>query len=140
MKNQNGITIMVLVVTIVIMLIISSALIYNVRNSTNIQDYNNMCADIELLENKISVYYNKYGEIPITVDVLEDISVLESQKNPDDGEDYYNIDLSKLGNISLNLGQGTIDEDKYIINAKTHTIYYLKGVDFEGEIYYCKIK
>ena len=65
-NSKKGITLVSLVVTIVILLILSTVSIYGIKSSNNINPYNEMIADINLLEDKILVYYNKYGEIPKT--------------------------------------------------------------------------
>ena len=51
---------------------------------------------------------------------------------------YYVIDLTNIKNISLNFGWDTNDLDKYIINNKTHKVYYLKGIQLDEKIYYAK--
>lgn len=135
MKNEKGITIIALVLTVILMLIISSVIIYNVRKSTNVQGYNNMCADIQLLEDKIAVYYNKYGDIPKS---NQNFNTPSSITTSEDGGTYYEIDKTALQNLTLKLSKGIEDLDKYIINDKSHKVYYLKGIDFDGDIYYSK--
>ena len=93
-NSNKGITLVSLVVSIIILLILSTISIQVIRSSNNISPYNNMVADINLLEDKISVYYNKYGEIPKTSEEIE----IEGIK-------YYKIDLSKLENVTLNFGR-----------------------------------
>ena len=53
------------------------------------------------------------------------------------------IDLNKLKNITLNFGDYHFDntsnlEDKYIVNDKTHNVYYLKGIELNDKIYYSR--
>lgn len=69
MKNQRGITIIPLIITVVILLILSGTLIESSNNSPNIQKYNKMSADVQILEDKILVFYNKYGQIPIGLQI-----------------------------------------------------------------------
>lgn len=95
-NSQKGITIVAVVTSVVILLILSSVTIYSVRISNNAGPYNKMVADITLLEDKILVYYNKYGDIPIH----ETSATVEI-----DEVDYYRIDLSKLENVTLNFGK-----------------------------------
>lgn len=82
MKNEKGITIISLIITVVILLILSSTLITSSNNSPNVQKYNKMSADVQILEDKILVYYNKYEQIPIT-DILfeEDVPNVIKEKD-----------------------------------------------------------
>lgn len=126
MKSQKGITMVSLVITIIILLILSGTAIYNMNLSNGAARYNNMVADITLLEDKILVYYNKYGETP-------------KLENGITRDSYYEIDLSKLENITLNYGTkyNGDNNDVYLVNDNLE-VYYLKGVEKAGEIYHEK--
>lgn len=133
-KSQKGITMVSLIITIIILLILSGTAIYNLNLSNGVARYNNMVADIKLLNDKTLVYYNKYGEIPKTDKNSININ----------NEEYYELDISKLEGITLNYGkeygQGgelTTSSDIYVINSNLN-IYYLKGVEKTGEIYHEK--
>lgn len=130
-KSKKGITIVGLIITIVILLILSSTIIYNLNSSNKVAGYNNMIADIKLLEDKILVYFNKYGEIPKT-----------SRKININNIDYYEIDLSKLNNVTLNYGQDYNDgteltetTDIYLVNDSLD-VYFLKGINLSGTRYH----
>ena len=94
-NSNKGITIISLVMTIVLLLILTGASIYSINVSNNgSYYYNKMVADINLLNDKVLVYYNKYNEIPKT-----------SRTIVINGTTYWEIDLSKLDNITLNYGK-----------------------------------
>lgn len=116
LKSEKGITLVALVITIVILLILTGVTITGINTSNNIVPYNNMIADITLLEEKISMYYNKYGEIPILQDGIE---------RQIDAETYYEIDLSKLQGITLNYGTkyNGDEEDVYLVNNNLEVCY-----------------
>lgn len=138
--------------------------------------------DIELLNAKVDEYYLKYGELPILCpyvtsnDTTEFLDIVHSKEesgialnteiNPNDGEDYAVIDLEKLGGITLNYGydtKGTDGEDGktgeyfaikqsghiknftnpdkyedeiYVINIRTHQIYFPHGIFVDDIMYY----
>ena len=132
-KEKNGITLISLVVTIVVLLILGGTAIYNYNLSNQVSVYNKLVADIKLLEDKTVIYYNKYGDIPKTD---RNIHI--------GGVEYYEIDLSKLSNITLNYGKDykgsdnlSNSSDVYLINSNLN-IYYLKGIEKDGEIYHVK--
>jgi hypothetical protein len=112
-----------------------------------------MQADIQLLKDKAMVYYNSYGDIPkcaetyfetinsngtnITVYKISEGTIINKEfitdRNSEDGDIYYQIDTTKLSNITLNFGS---NEDIYIINARTLNVYYTNGIMSEDEMHY----
>lgn len=129
-KCKQGITMVSLVITIVILMIISTTIVYNLSTTNSGVTYNNMVADINILEDKLLVYFNKYGEIPKNSKTIN-IS----------GVTYYGIDLSKLENVTLNYGKEynlnelTLDTDAYVVNNNLQ-VYYLQGTKKAGEIHH----
>lgn len=121
MKSKRGITLVSLVMTIIVVSILLTVTIYSVKSSNGSSEYNKMLADIGLLEDKILVYYNKNGELPVTA-TTENV----------EGITYYEIDLEKLQNVSLNFGTSTTDaNDRYFVNNSLE-VYYKKGTH-QGE-------
>ena len=53
MRNNKGITITTLVVTVIIMLILSSTIIMKISDSKDVSKLNNLYADIKILEDKV---------------------------------------------------------------------------------------
>lgn len=147
MKKENGVTLAALIVTVVMMLIVASTTVYTVTNRMKTNNLNKLYNDLILLEDKVSDYYAKYGDLPVLrndegkkmkysqYQYSDSIGIYSSDLNKNDNDNYYIIDLAVLGDITLNYGQGyelysdTIrTNDLYIINEATHTIYYPKGV------------
>ena len=130
MRNNKGITITTLVVTVIIMLILSSTIIMKISDSKDVSKLNNLYADIKILEDKVLEYYNDYGTLPVGDKEQElPASITEATK-------YYEIDLNKLENITLNYGHGNDEKDIYVVNGDTLDVYYYKGVAYEGKKYY----
>lgn len=149
MKNERGITLTALIIIIILLLIITTTTIYTSTNKYKINNVKKMYNDIELLNDKVASYYLKYGGLPIkkddqNKDIIYKSADLDFDKNVNDDDKYYIIDVKAIGNITLNFGKaggedpGSSD-DVYIINKKTQTIYYLKGVEYKnGEIFHSK--
>ncbi|MCL2341761.1 MAG: prepilin-type N-terminal cleavage/methylation domain-containing protein [Firmicutes bacterium] len=136
LRNSRGITLISLVVTIIILLILSGAVITSIQYKPDVGNFNKMRSDITTLRDRVLNYYNEYGIAPIG-DNVADPDMPSSQKNPNDlPGSYYKLDVSKLANITLNYGRGKTANDVYIINTKTLQVYYLKGIAFKGDIYY----
>lgn len=133
MKKQEGISLITLIATIIILLILTATIIVNYDSRSQYSNYRNMCADIEMLKDKILTYYNKYEEIPKTGEAIN-----VSNINVKDGEtgNFYEIDLNKISILTLNYGTKQVQEDIYIINENSLNIYYLKGIEYKDHIAY----
>lgn len=124
-KNQKGITMVIVLVTIIIIGIFATITITAITKTDNVGPYNKMIADINLLEDKILIYYNQNGEIPIIANTEETI----------DNKVYSKIDLSKLENITLNYGNSNEQNDYYLVNNNLR-VYYKMGTQKSGHTYY----
>jgi len=178
MKNNKGITFISLILTVIVILIITSALIFNTENQIQMRKIQNLSNDIEMLNAKVDEYYLKYGELPKLCDYtsseyinfkskndfiqsLETIrkeqnAILNNEINKNDGDEYIVIDLEKLGNLTLTYGYDSeymylkkMDEPKvvesngdkieneiFVINTKTHQIYFPHGIFADNVMYY----
>ena len=154
-KNENGITLISLVITVLILMTISSVLVGSALNGMRLQELKKMQNDIQLLDDMVSSYYSKYGSLPfykINNNVNVDTSYIfsttfaDSQKNVNDGDVYNIIDLNAFDGLTLNYGNdfynyidktsSTMGTDIYIINDQSHQIYYLRGISVDGYTYY----
>lgn len=136
MKNQKGITLLLLITTLAVMALIIGSVTYNSMYSLTMKNYYNMCADIELLDEKIALYYLEKGELPVDKnniknvrDLVQEYSESNVNYNPNNGELLYKIDLSKLDNLSLNYSD-------YYIDSQSHTIYFNQDIIVDGTKYY----
>ena len=107
-KQEKGITMVALVITVLILLILTNMLIYNAQDNIYIKNLTNLYNDISMLREKVSAYYNKYGKIPAEIkytneDQLQNLSSVLSTQN--DTGDFYVIDLEAMQGITLNYGK-----------------------------------
>lgn len=153
-KKEKGITLISLIITIAVMIIISSITVSISLNRFEINKFNKMKNDIELLSDKVANYYIQYKGLPVLRNSENNLleypaTSLNFDKNSNDNDSYYIIDLEEMHGISLNYGKDgyeaikeskTVDtlEDKdvYIINEESYQIYYVKGIEMDGIIYY----
>lgn len=148
-SKEKGISLITLSIAIILMIIITSMLVYNAQTGTKVKALNKMYSDIEVLSDKIITHYSSYGAIPASIpynnqSVIQQIDN-SKQLSPNDNENYYIIDLSALENLSLNYGRdyeginsenASSKEDIYIINEQSHHIYYVKGIVLDNVTYY----
>lgn len=144
LKSNKGITLITLVITLVIMIILSFTVSVNVSSYIERNNKAKLETDIIKLKEEISYYYSKNKTLPI---INKYINIQKIQKNINDNENYYVIDLENIKELNLNYGkdynkikgtEGDIADllDVYIINEQSHTIYYPKGIEYNNEIYY----
>ncbi len=160
-KNEKGITLIVLTIMIIVIIILSSIVVIEGSGLLSIKKVNEMYSDIGIINTEISNYYLRVGEIPVIEKYCDKSNMIhvfgdEKYLNPNDGNNYYVIDLSKLDNLTLNYGKDykkwlnekdklSYDElrekyiDIYLINDVTLQVYYLKGTSSKGEQYYTKL-
>lgn len=144
LTSNKGVTLLTLTITIVIMLILSFTISINVSTYVERKQKTNLETDITNLQEEISHYYIENKSIPIANKYINTAMLM---KDANDNENYYVIDLSKLEDLDLNYGKDydtitdftiEIDDlvDIYIINEQSHTIYYPKGIKYDGKTYY----
>ena len=155
LKNQKGINLISLSIAVMILLVLTGMIIYNVKDNLKLEKLRNMQADIENLRDKVSSYYSQYGEIPANKNI--EYTNIQNIKNAgliseavDIGK-FYVIDLASMENITLNYGEdyekirsgeATTSEqinaltDLYIINDASHNIFFVDGIEIDGERFY----
>ncbi len=141
MKTERGVTLVALTITVIILLIVSSILIYNANDNIQIKRLTSMYNDVSNLRDKVASYYKEYGAIPAKIEYtavshLKDAGVIGAN----DGDKFYVLDLERLDGVTLNFGkdyekvrkQQYTDinqlKDLYIINEKSHNIFYSEGI------------
>lgn len=131
MKNSKGMSLIVLIITIIILIILAGTITFSVNNVNKTQELDNLYSDLQLLKNKVEAYYIKYGKLPVTTEYTQVSNIPVSERNPNDSGKYYVIDINSLQNLTLRTSGMS-----FIINEDTHTIYTPVGVTLEGVTYY----
>lgn len=133
--KKSGIILILL--TAFIVLLISVNIKKYADSGVDIMMLNNMYNDIEELENKVSIYYLNYGYLPVNKERAAEFK--DKSINPNDSEEYYEIDLSVLDDLDITYGKKELGEDDvYIINYESHTVYYVKGITYAEKTYYTR--
>lgn len=150
LKQEKGVSLISLAAAIIILGIITSILLYSAKDTKHVETLTNMYTDIENLSDKISSYYATYGKIPASAREIkqDDLAGIEGDIGANDTGRFLVIDLSALENLTLNYGKDyknspIFDEngiltgkDLYIINEKSHNIFYLNGIKVDNKTYY----
>ena len=138
-KKENGVTMLALVITVVILVILTNILIYNAQDNIYIKSLTNLYNDIDMLREKVSAYYNEYGKIPAEIKYTNTSHLSDVLGANDKEDEFYIIDLEAMQGITLNYGKDyeNVKNDKenadsytdiYIINENSHNVFYVKGI------------
>ena len=135
--KEKGYSLNVLVITIAVMLILTSTAIVTMKNLTSDRSISEFMNDIQEVESFVLAYYSSKNILPVVYEDGVSIPInipndLQSQVNPLDKGEYYQVDLSKLGSIKLY----DYDRGGYILNENTLKVYVLKPTEYQGVKYY----
>ena len=153
MKNSKGITLVVLSITIIVLLIVTNVVIYTVQDNLKVDKLKSMQNDIDNLKDRVSSYYAQNGKIPAklryqNIEKIEQIRQTGVISNTVDTGEFYIIDLAAIENLTLHYGkdfekvkdlseaEAQNYQDLYIINESSQNIFYVAGVNLDGEWYY----
>ena len=139
---KRGITVSILVITIVIMFsLVTTATVIGTR-SIQTASYEEFLSKVVRVSNDVNKYVLDNGKLPTTSEIiakegLTDRLKEELNKNNDSLNNLFVIDLAKLRTESVNIGKGTVaDMDVFIVAENTNNVYYLKGIEYRGTMYY----
>lgn len=144
-KSNNGITLISLAVTIVIMMILAVSITTSITSTLELEKYDKVKEDIIILSENVKIYYMNNRTLPVYEDKIFDLTtygVPTKDINPNDKGNYYAIDISLLAkDVSLNNGAGNKNKDfttadLYVVNEQSLTVYYLNGASLDGERHY----
>ena len=162
-KKEKGITMVALTVTIVVMLCVITPISVNLIQLSKTNNLSKIKSDFEIIKEAISVVSND-NSLEIGPVFSGNVN-LGDQKNPNDGDIYYVINMDLLNTLYRSVSGINIDSlyngrnnygiglsvssyqnnDIFIMNKDTHTVYYLSkqngsgyyiGYEYEGSVYY----
>lgn len=143
LKQEKGISLVSLGIAVVILVLLTTILVYNASDSVYIRKLSNLNNDINNLKEKVSEFYNSNGKIPAKVKYnISDVNIKGVLTTKEQQNDFYVIDLQAMENITLNYGrdydkvkdstieinQNEDNDDIYIISSYTYNIFYVEGV------------
>ena len=139
---KRGITISILVVTVVLMFIIMTTATVIGTRSIQTASYEEFLSKIMRVSNDVNKYVVDNKELPTTSEIIAKEGLpnglkAELNNNNDAANNLFVIDMIKLRTESVNIGKGSVEDmDVFIVAENTNNVYYLKGVKYRGTIYY----
>lgn len=139
MKNNKGITLIVLIITIIILLILTSIATY-----TGMEAYQNsrvikFITQMQLIQTKVDSIYEKGEGFSLLGEYLTQEQQNEINEITENTE-YYTTNQSNLKyfsetDIIQDLDLENISDD-IVINFETREVFSLTGIEYEGNTYY----
>ena len=135
MTRKKGYSLIVLIIAIAVILILASVSITALRTSRETIASSDYIYDMKTVQEMLQQYYVKAGTLPVISEIpLDDVTIpndMKSQLDPLDNENYYNVDLGKIGNNTIrNRERG------YIVNEKTLKVYSLTPLEYNDKKYH----
>lgn len=144
MKSKKGITLLVLVITIVVMTILLTVTVItgtDVYDNATMTKFQSEISQIELLVNN---YEKRNSGVDFQVIELDISDFTEFQKHQfkeenivDNVISMYIVDLQKIDAEQVSYGLGKESEtDRYIYSSETKKVYYERGLQIGDNIYH----
>lgn len=148
---KNGISLVVLIITIAILSALTGITIVLTGNELDSAELTKFIEDLDSVGEAVNYYYVSNGNMPTTDDIYTQSTLLtllndsvgrakleEQINNNGDAEDeFYKIDMSLLPVSDTNKGLGLTRADIFVIDEDLKTIYYVQGKRIGDEYYYC---
>ena len=130
-KNEKGITLIALVVTMIVIMILTVAFTANISSTMELNKYYRVKEDIIALTDEVQNYYNENGSLPVSgASFTFECTENPDEKNPNDNNKYYTIDTTLL-DVDIQSKDST-----YIVNQRSLTVYCKEGVILDNIIHY----
>ncbi len=158
MKNQKGVTLVALSITIILFTVVLTAITFSSVSSTHVRRLSKMYEDVLLLQGRVNVYYLQNNALPIDTRAVETFNTFKTKiqtivsdssnkllrtlkVNPNDctAAGYGGWDAGNYAIININLLKGPAyggdfelnnqrTNDYYAINKRSLQVYYCNGV------------
>lgn len=139
---KKGVSLVTAIIAVSIMMILVSSVSIigsSAISSANFEEYK---SQIERVSDEINIYINEKDMLPITnqsvsIDSLGQDFLSEVKEKNDLSNRFYVIDVSKLGDYSIEKGKGDLNnKDVFLLAENTNNLYYLKGFKYRGKVYF----
>lgn len=144
-KGEKGITLVVLVLTIIVLGIVSIPTTLRVSDIIKLNTLTKFKDDFTIINETVSQVYSQGESISAIGPEFTGVnSIPNENKNPNDSGKYRVVNMNKLSNDLylkvgttieiLNYGKANYDmshitNDVYIINEQSRTVYYVAGFE-----------
>lgn len=151
MKTKRGISLVILVITILVMIILTSITIVGIGNTLIEVNKDEFVVELATIKEKVKEHYLTIGVLPVkagqeytvnelleqyTDDTYKVALEKEIRTNKDSTNTFCTVDLEKLNITTSERGLEKDDLDVFAVTTNTLNIYYLKGVQIDEVAYF----
>mgnify|MGYP005777202857 CR=1 FL=1 len=145
MKSKHGISLVSLMTALLIMILIITTATISMKQVYQNISKEMFASELESLQLAVHSYYTVHEQYPITSEnYILDLSVLSTQSLTQFQDEAIEnnqiilskIDYAKAGYTELKYGKGNSEKDYYALSITTGKVYYLEGLEIDGEKYY----
>lgn len=151
MSKKSGISMFVLILTVIISIILLSAVSLNLADVSGINKIGIFATNLNTIQEYISSCNMLKEELPFNGEIsLQEIKsklsdeyysyfMLElKDKGDEETVSFKKVDLTAIGTYETSTGfEENGESDIYVYSEITDTVYYLKGLKYKGEVYFC---
>lgn len=162
MKTKNGISMIILVITIALVLILASAITVTTGNSIANARITVFAQDLKKVEEAVKLYYEQNDEFPVLGEnkayskgeilqivpernkslFIEELELNNDNEDNDNLGAFYMIDLAKLDvqetsrGLQKDADSNELLSDVFVVSYPSMNIYYLEGLKAKDTIYF----
>ena len=145
MKTKKGVTLAILVITIIILIILTSATVTIGTKEYNKAKLVKLQSEMSQIEVLMDNYVTRksgniqFSKMNLDVSNMEDTSLAQFSDETITGTtiEMYVIDLYEIDAEESTYGTGKLgDTDRYLYSVKTGKVYYEKGIKVGQETYH----
>ena len=127
-RNDNGITLVVLIITVLVLVIISAVAVNISSNLINEAKFQNVKTDLLLIQSKckIKAEQKAIGEI-------EEEELYGSKQTDGEYSDWYLLSQADLDNMGV---EDVDAADKYYVDYENDDVAYGRGIKNDDKTYY----
>lgn len=136
-KNEKGITMISLVITVIVLVIITSVTVSIGINFSGSANFQNTQTDMLLIQTKC-----EYITHELAINDNPDVKKYGVEIQSGDYTGWYKLNADELADIGVIKQKSRSDKEKekyadlYYVNYEENDVAYVKGIEFEGRMFY----
>ena len=127
-KNENGITIVALIITVILLILLASATISTSTKMIDTAKLENLKTDLLLIQSKIKVMADKKA-----IGEIEEEELYGTKQESGEYTGWYLLNQANLDNMGIKKANAS---DNYYVNYEDDDVAYGVGFEYKGTTYY----
>lgn len=138
---KRGVTLTSMIVAVSIIAILTATVVISAMSSLDSLNKQNFVTEYIALQDAIVQYYNDNNAFPVensvTIKISSgDLDKFEGEKIASNQLTLYKVNFQLVGFDDLKFGNQEQADDIYAVSIDSGILYYLAGIEYQGEVYY----